>query len=197
MNMELKYPSGATPLDPDETTGLIPMHITTHHQLNEWEAENILSAENWLFSARNHGNFLHIEFIKLLHKKMFSDTWSWAGQFRVTERNIGVAPFKISTTLKNLLDDIHHQILHEIYPVDEIAYRLHHRMVAIHPFPNGNGRHARLITDFLLVQAGRPRFSWGINRLEAEGPTRNRYLDALRKADYYDYSALASFVRSE
>jgi len=194
--MKIEYAPGATPLNPDEIDALIPNHITTQAQLNEWEAVNILKAENWLFSTSSHGDFLTIEFIKLLHKKMFGDTWSWAGQFRNTERNIGVSPFRITTDLNNLLEDIRYQIIHRSLPVDEIAYRFHHRLVAIHPFPNGNGRHARLITDLLLIQCGQMRFSWGNQKLEPEGPVRKQYINALKEADKRDYTRLAEFVRS-
>ena len=193
--MKFECAQRATPLDSDEITGLIPLHITNQSQLNEWEAANILKAENWLF-PKSHGNFLTINFIKLLHEKMFNDTWTWAGKFRTTERNIGVRPVKITTDLNNLLEDDRYQIIHESFPIDEIAYRFHHRLVAIHSFPNGNGRHARLMTDLLLAQAGQPRFTWGKQKLEAEGAMRNQYITALRNADKQDYSALAEFVRS-
>lgn len=132
--MKFEYAPEATPLDPDEIDGLIPLHITTQSQLNEWEAVNILKVETWLFSVSNH-DFLTIEFTKLLHSKMFDDTWKWAGLFRATERNIGVAPFKISTDLNNLLEDVRCQIINKNFSFDEIAYRFHHRLVAIHPFP--------------------------------------------------------------
>jgi Fic-DOC domain mobile mystery protein B len=194
--MKFEYPLGATPLDPDEIEGLIPSHITIQSELNEWEAANIVKAETWLFSVSHHGNFLSMEFTKLLHVRMFNDTWKWAGQFRTTERNIGVAPFKITTDLSNLLDDVRYQIINQSFPFDEIAYRFHHRLVAIHPFPNGNGRHARLYTDLLLVKAGQTRFTWGRQKLETEGPVRKQYIHALQNADKHDYAALANFVRS-
>lgn len=194
--MKFEYPLGATPLDPDEIDGLIPSHITIQSQLNEWEAANILKAEIWLFSNSNHDDFLSINFTRQLHARMFGDTWTWAGQFRLTERNIGVSPFTITTDLNNLLEDVRYQVIHESFPMDEIAYRFHHRLVAIHPFPNGNGRHARLMTDLLLIQAGEPRFTWGKERLEAEGPVRKKYINALKDADKRDYFALAALVRS-
>lgn len=196
MIMKFEYAEGATPLDPDEISGLIPFHITTQSQLNEWEAVNIVAAETWLFSNANQGNFLTTDFTKLLHIKMFNETWKWAGKFRTTERNIGVSPFNIATDLNNLLEDVRYQIIYNSLPFDEIAYRFHHRLVAIHPFPNGNGRHARLMTDLLLVQAGQPRFTWGRQRLEREGPIRKQYIAALRSADRHDYKPLAEFVRS-
>ena len=135
---------------------------------------------------------------------MFSDTWRWAGVLRSTEKTIGVAPFNITTDLINLLEDTRYQIIH-CEPnhaadynrhIDEIAYHFHHRLVAIHPFPNGNGRHARLMTDVLLTQAGRPPFTWGNKNLVVISPVRHQYIAALRKADKHDYTALAKFVRS-
>lgn len=193
--MKFDYPLGATPLDQDEMNGLIPLHITTQGQLNEWEAANILKAEVWLFSNSNE-NFLSIDFTKRMHKKMFDDTWTWAGQFRSNEKNIGVSPFSITTNLTNLLEDVLYQVIHESFPIDEIAFRFHHRLVAIHPFSNGNGRHARLMADLLLIQAGQPRFTWGKQTLSPDNIIRQRYIDALRNADKHDYSVLASFVRS-
>lgn len=194
--MKFVYPSGATPLDLDEINGLKPSHIMTQSQLNEWEAANILKAESWIFSAFHHDDFLTIDFTKLLHLKMFDDTWKWAGKFRITERNIGVIPFKITSDLNDLLEDVQYQIIHSSYLIDEIAYRFHHRLVTIHPFPNGNGRHDRLMTDLLLIQAGQSRFTWGRQKLEAEGPVRKQYINALQDADKHDYDALANFVRS-
>jgi Fic-DOC domain mobile mystery protein B len=194
--MKFEYAAGATPLDPDETNALIPVHITTQIQLNEWEAANILQAENWLTSLSSDANFLTIDFIKLLHKKMFGETWKWAGVFRNTAKNIGIDSHQITTELKKLLDDIIFQIIHNSYPIDEIAFRFHHRLVLIHPFPNGNGRHARMMTDILLTHAGQPRFTWGKQKLEAEGPLRDQYITALKNADKQNYTALAKFVRS-
>jgi Fic-DOC domain mobile mystery protein B len=191
--MKFEYPQGATPLDPDETAGLIPLHITTQAQLNEWEAANILKAENWLISSRD--DFLTIPFIKRLHIKMFDDTWKWAGLFRQTEKNIGVTPSMITSELKTLLEDVLYQITHNSYSIDEIAYRFHHRLVAIHPFSNGNGRHARMMTDILLMETGQSRFTWGNKKLETESVMRKQYIAALKKADKRDYSELAKFVR--
>lgn len=148
------------------------------------EAENILQAEIWVFSSNKHGNFLTIDFMKRLHKKTFGKTWKWAGEFRKIERNIEVNHFYITTGLKKLLDDVSYQIINKHYPFDEIAYRFHHRLVAIHPFPNGNGRYARLITNLLLTQAGQPRFTWGRQKLEPAGPIRKQYISMpLKKAD--------------
>jgi Fic-DOC domain mobile mystery protein B len=127
---------------------------------------------------------------------MFQDTWRWAGKFRNSAKNIGVDTLEISSELKKLFDDVAYQILHNSYVLDEIAYRLHHRLVLIHPFPNGNGRHSRLMSDILLLQAGRTRFTWGAHKLEAEGPTRKQYISALKDADKHDYTGLANFVRS-
>lgn len=198
--MKFEYPVGATPLNADEAADLIPSHITLQKELNEWEAENILSAEHWLYAHKNHGDFLTIEFIKRLHQKMFSDTWRWAGVFRSTEKSIGVAPYYISTELKNLLEDVKAQLITmngiDVNVIDQIACRFHHRLVLIHPFPNGNGRHSRLMTDFLLIQAGRPRFSWGNQNLNLSGSVRDQYLKALRGADKHDISDLMMFVRS-
>lgn len=193
--MKYEYAPGATPLDPDEAIELIPIHITTHAELNAWEATNILKAEDWISSSISR-EILTIIFIKKLHIKMFDDTWKWAGKFRKSIKNIGVEPAKITTTLIDLLKDVEYQIANHSYSIDEIAYRFHHRLVWIHPFSNGNGRHARLMTDTLLMQNKQDRFTWGQRELGTNSSTRDKYIQALRGADNGNYTLLEKFVRS-
>lgn len=191
-----EYPEGATPLDLDEADGLIPLHITTHAQLNEWEHDNILKAETWLTRYKiETETVIALDFVKELHHRMFDKTWSWAGKFRQSNKNIGVDWPIINVTLKNLLDDIDYQIVNNIYPTVELAARFHHRLVAIHAFANGNGRHSRLMTDLLLRSLGQPRFTWGRQQeLTNNSKIRTQYIAALRAADRHDYSHLLEFV---
>ncbi len=140
-------PEGATPLDPDEDEGLIPPHITTRAELNAWEQANILRAQEWLSKRRSTRPVIDMGFLRELHRRMFSDTWESAGKFQKTMKNIGVAPELVPERTQNLFDDVQYWLDHETYSVDEIAARFHHLLVAIHPFPNGNGRHARLMAD--------------------------------------------------
>jgi len=189
------HAAGATPLDPDEAEGLIPSHITTKEQLNEWEAENILEGERWALSRRKK-DVLDEKFVRDLHKQMFGKTWKWAGKFRKTEKNIGVAPDQVAVLLRNLIEDTRAQLQHNVDPPNEIAAKFHHRLVSIHPFANGNGRHARLITDLLLAEHGLNAFTWGEGDLVHAGEVREKYLAALRAADRGNYSPLLGFVHS-
>ncbi|MHB1098607.1 MAG: mobile mystery protein B [Burkholderiales bacterium] len=184
----------ATPLTPEEQGGLIPSYITLRRELNEAEQANILEATQWAFARKR--DVLDERFLKTLHQRMFGRVWRWAGEFRLTERNIGVAPHRIGVDLRNLLDDCRYWIGQGVYPPDEIAARFHHRIVSIHPFPNGNGRHARMAADLLLASLGRPRFSWGRANLVDAGETRRAYVAALRAADGHDIRPLLEFVRS-
>ena len=127
---------------------------------------------------------------------MFGETWKWAGDFRLTEKTIGIAPHEISVALHNLLEDVKTQLQCKAYPLDEIAARLHHRMVYIHPFPNGNGRHSRLMADLLLVARGAARFTWGGKNIATAGDARKQYIFALQAADDKDNGPLLAFVRS-
>ena len=183
-----------TELTEEEREGLIPSYITLRSELNEAEQANILEAEEWAFTRKR--DVLDERFLKSLHKRMFGRVWRWAGKFRQSERNIGVEFYRIPVDLWQLLDDCRYWIENETYPTDEIATRFHHRLVLIHPFPNGNGRHARLATDLLLVKLGRPRFSWGSVNLVDPGETRQKYVAALRAADNHDIGPLLEFVRS-
>jgi Fic-DOC domain mobile mystery protein B len=145
------YPEGATPIDEDEKEGLLIRSIGTREELNAWEQRNITDAYSWLDRTRRK-DYLSAEFIRTLHEKMFGKVWAWAGDYRRTDKNIGVDWSQIPIHLRQLLDDVRYWIDNETYPSDEIAIRFHHRLVFIHLFPNGNGRHARVMTDVLLEE---------------------------------------------
>lgn len=195
MGLKLEYPPGATPLDLDEVQGLIPKHIVTQGQLNEWELRNILEGERWAF-GRKHKDLLSNEFARRLHKRMFGETWRWAGTYRTTGKNIGVDSAQIGPMLLDLCADAVAQLANKSYQLDELAARFHHRLVWIHPFPNGNGRFSRTMADLLLTANGAARFTWGAGNLVSESETRQHYLDALRAADARNYGPLLAFVRS-
>lgn len=184
----------ATPLTPDERAQLIPTYITTRAQLNEAEQANIADADLWAF--RRKRDVLDEAFLLNLHKRMLNGVWKWAGSFRQTERNIGIQAYRIGVELRQLLDDVRYWVEHQTFSPDEIAVRFHHRLVFIHPFPNGNGRHARLAADLLAVQLGQKRFSWGSANLVTADETRATYVAALKAADAHDIGPLLAFGRS-
>lgn len=193
---EFNYPPGATPLTPEEQDGLKLRHITTRGELDRWEQDNIQDALAWL-SRRRKADILDEDFILLLHEKMFNKVWQWAGSFRRSDKNIGVSWTKVRMELRNLLDDTKTWIEFKSYSPDEIAYRFHHRLVLIHLFPNGNGRHSRLITDIILTEIFKQApFTWGSDDLSSANDVRKRYITALKAADANDYRLLSAFVRS-
>jgi Fic-DOC domain mobile mystery protein B len=184
----------ATPLTPDEMLDLIPAHIAYRAEVNAAEQENIIRAQSWALSRRR--DLLDEKFITELHRQMLGEVWRWAGELRTTERNIGVPHWEIRIELRNLLADVKVWIEYNTYPPDEIAVRFHHRLVQIHPFPNGNGRHSRLMADLLILQLGGERFSWGRANLTDAGAVRTNYINALRDADHHDIRPLLTFARS-
>jgi Fic-DOC domain mobile mystery protein B len=187
-------PIGSTEVDVEEAAALIP-GLLTRDELNAFEQRNIAKAAIWARTSRKlKKSLLSIDSLKLLHKNMFDETWRWAGSFRTTGKNIGVEPHQIQTQLRVLCDDATYWFENKVYPVQECAVRFHHRLVAIHPFPNGNGRHARLAADLLLIYSGEKPFSWGGQSIDVEGQTRDRYLSGLREADKGRYSALLQFA---
>lgn len=190
-------PDGATPLDPDELDGLKLKHITTRAELDRWEQENIADAMDWLSRRKKSTDMLTEDFIKTLHIKMLNKVWSWAGTFRRSGKNIGVDWPVIPIELQYLLGDVRYWIENDTYEADDIAARFHHRLVYIHLFPNGNGRHARLMADTLLTDMlNAAPFSWGDANLNKDGDVRRRYINALRAADSQNYEPLINFVRT-
>jgi Fic-DOC domain mobile mystery protein B len=187
---------GNTPLSPEELAHLIP-NLATKEDLNEWERENILHAREWAIEDRSSAaEVVSDDYARKLHSKMFDQTWKWAGHYRATEKNLGIPVHQIRESLGVLFGDVRYWIENGTYSPDAIAVRFHHRLVAIHPFPNGNGRHARLIADVLALKLGHPTFTWGSTDLVTPGEARTRYLEAIRAADNGDIQPLLTFARS-
>ncbi len=198
MGLELNYINGQTPIDEDEKEGLLIRTISTRSELDEFEQLNIEKAVEWTLKRKfKSENILTETFIKDLHKRMFSEVWKWAGTFRKTNKNIGVDKFQIGIELKKLLEDSKYWIENKSFPEDEITVRLSHRIVQVHLFPNGNGRHSRLIGDVLVNHVfGKPVFTWGRTNLNNAGTMRTQYINALQEADEGDYKSLIEFARS-
>ena len=195
-------PAGATPLDEEDRQALLRTDIAYRHELNLAEAEDIAIADLWVFGRRRSVSWwLSQARMQDLHKRMYRNVWGWAGAYRKKQTNIGVPPYLIAVELENLLRDIDAQTADPDalpWPPDEIALRFHHRLVSIHPFPNGNGRHARLAADALVVALGQQRFTWGrAGDLTDASPVRERYIRALQVADREgDFRPLLEFARS-
>ncbi len=197
MGLDLDYQDGQTPIDEDEKEGLLIKTISNLRELNEFEQLNVQKAIEWTLKRKlDLQKILTENFIKELHKKMFDEVWKWAGQFRTTNKNIGVDKFQIGIELQNLINDCKYWIEKRIFPDDEIALRFSHRIVNIHPFANGNGRHSRLIADILVSDGfGKPHFTWGSVSLTKPGEARTEYIKALKAADNNDFQLLISFAR--
>lgn len=193
--LNLLYEPGQTPLDADEAAQLIPRHITTQGALDEWEQANILRAVQWM-GRKQKLDVLTEEFCRELHRRMFDRTWKWAGQFRRSDKNIGCPWSQVPMRLRQLLDNTAYQLAEKVYALDEAAACFHHQLVLVHPFPNGNGRHSRLMTDCLLKRQGGEPFSWGRRNLASAGEARLRYIEALRAADAGDVVPLMNFART-
>lgn len=192
--MRFSYPYGATPLSDTDLEGLIPGHIGRQSELNAWEQQNILEARQRL-RIRGPSKLLTDASIRLVHRRMFDRTWRWAGRYRTSEKNIGIDWTRIPEQVVQLCADTQYWIDHGTFTFDDALTRFHHRLVQIHPFPNGNGRHARLVTDLVLESLGKAPFTWGNSDLTDPGDTRDRYIHALQAADRHDYGPLSGFVK--
>lgn len=197
MGLKIEYINGQTPLDEDEKEGLLIKTISNRGELDEFEQANIQQAIEWTLKNKfTKDQILTEEFLLLVHKKMLSEVWKWAGTKRKSNKNIGVDKFQISTELKTLLDDCKYWIENNTYKQDEIVIRFSHRLVKIHLFPNGNGRHSRLIADIMIAKIfNKPVFTWGRSDLSKNGSVRKEYLEAIYSADKGDIQSLIRFSR--
>lgn len=193
--MKYRFEPGQTPIAEAEKLGL-KLPLSTQAELDQVEQANIEQALFWLRGKRfSADKALSAQFLQQLHRRMFSNVWKWAGKFRQTEKNIGVSWIMVSREVKVLCDDALFWITHETYPQEEIAIRFKHRLVSIHCFPNGNGRHSRMMADILLENVfGLAPFSWGANLGQATGE-RQRYIKALKMADNGEVGKLLEFAR--
>ena len=190
-------PEDATPLTVEDQHGLRPTWIATRADLNEAEQDNILKGLAWAHRRRlTPTRIATDQFSRQLHARMFGGVWNWAGRYRTRELNIGVAPWRIANDCAQLFDDFSYWVDRQTFPVDELATRFHHQIVSVHPFPNGNGRHSRLMADLLAESLGGDPFTWGGGNLQATGELRRTYIGALRAADAGDIAPLLLFARS-
>jgi Fic-DOC domain mobile mystery protein B len=198
MGLEIEYIEGQTPLDEEEKEGLRLDSITTRGELDEFEQLNIEKAIKWTLGKKwNPAYILSESFIRKLHKRMFNDVWIWAGEFRRTNKNIGVDKYQIGISLKQLLDDSLYWLENKTYSEEEFAIRFKHRIVKIHCFPNGNGRHSRLMADIIISQIfGKPIFNWNSSNINKKGEIRSNYLAAIRAADAGDVEPLIKFAKT-
>jgi Fic-DOC domain mobile mystery protein B len=197
MGLKIDYSNSQTTLDEDEKEGLLIKSITNRQELDEFEQINIERAIDWTIRKRfKIDKILTEKFVCKLHRKMFDQTWKWAGEFRKTNKNIGIDKYKIGVELNQLLNDCKFWVTNKIFSPDEIAIRLKHRVVKIHPFPNGNGRLSRLLADVLITHGfNLPAFSWGSKRTDTNKAIRKDYLKALFTADDGNYIPLIEFSR--
>lgn len=197
MGLNFEYINGQTPLNEDEKEGLLIGTISTRGELDEFEQANIQQAIEWTLRNKfRQDQILTEEFVLLVHKKMFSEVWEWAGTKRKSNKNIGVDKYQITTELKTLLEDCKYWIDKKTFNPDETAIRFSHRLVKIHIFPNGNGRHSRLIADILVSHVfNKPVFTWGKSDLSKNNDIRKIYLKAIYSADNGDIEPLVEFSR--
>lgn len=198
MGLDLEYIDGQTPIDEDEKAGLLIPTIATRGELDEFEQQNIENALLWVAGRSFKPEVVFTEeFIRSVHKRMYKDLWTWAGEFRKSEKNLDIEYWKIPVQLKQLLDDARYWYENDTYPPDEIAIRFKHRIVSTHCFPNGNGRHSRLMADIIIEKLYKqPLFTWGAANLTNAGDARKEYLRAVKAADKGDYDLLLAFARS-
>jgi Fic-DOC domain mobile mystery protein B len=198
MGLTIEYIDGQTPLNEEEKDGLRILSITTREELDEFEQLNIEKAIQWTFGKKIKTEQLFSEkFIKELHKRMYGDVWKWAGTFRTSEKNLGIKKYLIAIELKQLLDDAIFWKENSVYNPEELAIRFKHRLVSIHCFANGNGRHSRLMADLIMEKLySNNFFSWGSTNLVKATETRSNYIQAVRKADNNDIEPLILFAKS-
>ncbi len=197
MGLNIEYIEGQTPLDEDEKEGLLIETISTRGELDEFEQANIQQAIEWTIKNKfSPDRIFTEEFISEVHKRMFGEVWAWAGKYRKSNKNIGVDKHQISIAIRQLIEDCIYWLSEKTYEEEEIAIRFSHRIVKIHAFSNGNGRHSRLFADIIISHIfNKPAFSWGRSDISKSGQIRKNYLKAIYAADEGIIQPLIDFAK--
>jgi len=202
MTDPLDEPGDGAPLTHEERQGL-RLPVLTRDELNRAEAENISQAMTWLFLSQRRlrpESVTREAWLQRLHWRMYNQVWAWAGKYRTTDRNLGVPYWQIRMDMHDVQADGQAWLADTSaarFSNDECAIRFGYRLVVIHPFPNGNGRWSRLVSDALTVALGEPRFTWGGASLTETGQLRRSYITALQTAETAkDFGPLTAFARS-
>jgi Fic-DOC domain mobile mystery protein B len=187
-------PPDATPLRPEEIAALrVP--VVSRAQLNALEAANVADGRAWAMASRR--DCFVREYLSELHRRMFGAVWAWAGRYRTHEVNIGTTmPHEIEVAVAQVFDDARAWRDYKAYEPVELAVRLHHRLVLIHPFAGGNGRCTRLMADVIVKRLGAKPLTWGAASLSETGAARAAYIEALHAADNHDLTPLLAFAVS-
>ena len=198
MGLKFVYKDGQSPLSEQGKKGLLIDTITTQAELDEFEQKNIAKAIQWTLGKNiSIGRLLSEEYLTQLHKKMYGEVWKWAGEYRTKETNIGVKSHMVEIELRKLLDDVKYWIENEVYEPIELAIRFKHKLVSIHCFPNGNGRHSRLMADLIMEKLYDAKYySWGGSNLTKANELRKQYISALKQADNGSMKDLINFAQS-
>lgn len=189
--INIDLPAGATPINPEEFDGLIPKHITTRDELNAAEFENIGEAQIKYYLAKRKFQF-SVSSLYRIHQDMFKNVWRWAGKKRTTNKNIGIDKTQIDAQMKVVIDDLSYWIEDKMNEI-EISARLHHRLVYIHPFNNGNGRWARFIVNLFLIDKVESFLDIPEQELLHSNDLRQKYISALKDADVQNFVPLIEF----
>lgn len=191
---------GQTPLDDEQKKGLL-LPLTTQAELNAAEAEAILKARSWaMVRARPlpSTQILQEKWLQQLHKRMLAPVWQWAGSYRRADVYFGVPWVQVPTAMRGALNDSRYWVENRALlnmTIVEAAVRVQHKLVVVHPFPNGNGRWSRLVADLLVHAERHPRLTWGAGAdLRSSGQARTAYIEALRAADNGNFEGLIAFA---
>lgn len=188
---------GSTPLDPDQIRGIKFSHLVNMGELDEVEDLNIQKGLEWL-NRQKGDDYLSMEFLCKLHEKLFGDVWKWAGTFRKVEVNLSkIKYYDVGPQLKMFFEDAKLWIEGGRMSWDEISAEMHHRLIAIHPFPNGNGRTTRIYTEYVQKRNKQAVTSWKASLNHDPKERRRVYIKSLQQADKGDFRPLIEFMQEK
>lgn len=177
--------------------------LTDMDTLNEQEALGVARVERYLLEEFDFPVDLSVGLLQNLHRRAFGHLYDWAGHWRTQVPNVGAylppPANRVPQLLYEFIDELRHRQtqLPDARSAEDVAAFLayaHHRLVAIHPFTNGNGRTARLFTNLLAYNYG---YQDVVLYHRENGEDRTQYLQAIRQADGYDLGPLLALISAQ
>lgn len=176
--------------DPDKHDNILG--ITDLDLLYENEALGIIRAQQYILDL--DANFVFDSRLILdLHHIVFGNLYLWAGKWRNVVTNIGIDVGKIPYAIAEYADHVNYMknAAMDREGLVNCLFYTHHRYTQIHPFNNGNGRTARLITDLVANMNGYQNIQLYVRDAGAE---RENYKAALKAADQHYNDKLKSMI---
>jgi len=173
--------------------------IRSAREMARRESEDLLAATQRLIDETRLDQRFTADDVRRIHRTWLAEIYVWAGEYRQVNITKGGFMFAAANQVARLMGELERGPLRTCTPcrfesADEQAQALavvHAELILIHPFREGNGRCARLLSTLMGLQAGLPALDFSGVR----GEGKRRYIAAVHAALDRDYGPMTTVFR--